>query len=406
METILEGEQHVAHQREYQGTVKNLEDDLLARTVFVANVRDVKDSDNLLKLKTFMEQKYGPVERCMKASFFGGNNGRRGNHYPPARVRFYDRRDAERIFRGMALVDFADAPVVVPCPSVGMYRYGGGPGAIRIRPALRYPGMTDDKLKGGCIRMELARFSLGHWVPTSRDSYLEFAATRDNDDEEEEEQEEDVASSFLAGIQHDEFVEEESILSDLSMEIDMQKRRVHIVARKQHGNSILDLFAGLALSAQDPGNDASAIQACSIISFRFKELRDHINLYIDKDGAYYLLFALKWPPCLYNVVTIRDREIRKRCVDFEGVSGSVFGRCLGFSAKLKCNGERYLLHHEALVRLKKSGVFSPDLDASGQARLIETVVPSNIDAEYTTLQKDLSTLHSRNQEIGKWVGVL
>jgi hypothetical protein len=153
MEAVLNDYEYKKEQSKYQEVVAKLEADILARTVFITNVLDLNQEQNVANLKLFLEQTYGLVEKCEK-SFYG----KRGNkRYPPARVRFKSKVSAERIFQGMLLS--AANTVTVACPSVG------AKGILRIQPSTRFSGMAEDDLKGDIIQIDVQKLSLGHWCP-------------------------------------------------------------------------------------------------------------------------------------------------------------------------------------------------------------------------------------------------
>mmetsp|Transcript_2786 Transcript_2786/g.5101 ORF Transcript_2786/g.5101 Transcript_2786/m.5101 type:complete len:87 (-) Transcript_2786:50-310(-) len=63
-----------AHKKEHTKHAKNIaerEKELLSHTIFVMNVKDLRNSCNLSLLKVLFQREYGPVEQCVLASHSG-----------------------------------------------------------------------------------------------------------------------------------------------------------------------------------------------------------------------------------------------------------------------------------------------------------------------------------------------
>jgi hypothetical protein len=345
MEEALNEMTHKQEQTKYQEVVKKLEADILGRTVFVTNVRDLNRAENLVKLNAFMEQMYGVVEKCERAAYGGRRNHNRP-HYPAARVRFAHKSSAERIFQGRSL-QTAKA-ISVSCRELGVKN-----GDIRVQPSQRYDGMTDDELKGDKIVFDVQELTMGHWCPPDFDTYVQFSS--------------DI-QSFEINKHLDEFVKELTIDADpdasFFMTLDLKKRNVEIATRRQvllpdlldtPESLIPFLIQGLKVSTN----------AQQIISFRFKELRSHMEAFIDND---YLLFGLKWPPKLYDSSCDNPGEVEHRTRDthFLNAKGEDFGRCRAFQVRLSQSSKEILAHHDGLAQLRQFGVLAKDVELCDQ----------------------------------------
>ncbi|KAL3908002.1 MAG: hypothetical protein SGARI_003263 [Bacillariaceae sp.] len=323
-EAIMAESEQRKEKSEYQAMVAKLEADLLCRTVFVTNVKDLNQPGNLDRLKQFLEQTFGPVEKCEKASY-GGKKRRGGPNYPPARVRMASKADAEKIFGGIPLAKAKATDV--SCPSDVC---GGRRGILRIQPSKRFDGMTDDQLKGDIARLEVERMSLGHWCPDDEDAFVQFS--RDDDASPE--------------IQADEFVEVMRVPSrnDMELSIDLARRCIEISSKSTKTNR--DAEESFILSIID-----LLLNETQVLSFRFKEMRSQMKTYRTNDGGVHLVFALKWPPKLYNESDAR----RVRRTSFLDVNGENFGDCRAFKVTLAKASVQMISHHKAMPKLCKSG---------------------------------------------------
>lgn len=93
---------------EHAKQVAKREEELLSRTIFVTNVKDLRNHRNLDLLKAFFAREYGPVERCTLERHSG--RGGRGGGFPRARLRFRNEGDAKAIFGGRKL-SLVESPV-------------------------------------------------------------------------------------------------------------------------------------------------------------------------------------------------------------------------------------------------------------------------------------------------------
>jgi hypothetical protein len=126
-----------AHKKEHTEHAKIIaerEKELLSRTIFVTNVKDLRNSHNLSLLKVFFQRAYGPVEHCVLASHSGKSG--RGQSFPKARLRFKHERDAKAIFGGTSL-SLVESPVTLYDSTVG-HR-----GNLRVFPSKPYQGMDE-----------------------------------------------------------------------------------------------------------------------------------------------------------------------------------------------------------------------------------------------------------------------
>ncbi|KAG7371402.1 RNA-dependent RNA polymerase [Nitzschia inconspicua] len=364
VEAALNEHQHKEEQSKYQEMIRTLEADILSRTVFVTNVLDLNQSQNLVKLKLFLEQTYGLVEKCERSYYRGTKVMFNRPYYPPARVRFGSKTVAERVFQGTPLASARS--VTVSCSEVGSN------GILRIQPSSRYNGITDDVLGGDEIQLDVLNVSMGHWCPNYHDTYMQVsdAYTPKKDIE-------DVFWEELC-IQH-------GCDTELCMTINLKRRNIEISTKATETDTLNDLFETVVLQC----TDLATIKQQSI-SFRFKELRSHMEVYRDRN---FLVFSLKWPPKLYHSTRILENQLRNREVTFLNATSVDFGRCRSFMVELTESNMKKLTYHNAVNKLCKFGVFARDFEVQSStitARSIANMVPqlhSRLEADMSLMQR-------------------
>jgi hypothetical protein len=150
---------HSAHAKQ----VAQREQELLSRTIFVSNVKNLRDRHNFALLEDFFRNQYGPVELCIPAIF----SGKKGA-FPKARVRFRNVHDAQRIFGGkkLSLVQRdRDRPVDVQHAI-------GHKGFLRIQPSKRYHNMDEPSVDENKVIITGDRLQIGHWCPAETEEYV------------------------------------------------------------------------------------------------------------------------------------------------------------------------------------------------------------------------------------------
>jgi hypothetical protein len=380
VEAALNDYAHKEEQSKYQEVLAKLEADILARTVFVTNVLDLNQTQNLVKLKTFMEEKYGPVVKCERTSSSRP-------HYPPARVRFASERAAQRVFQGAPLSNAK--PITVSCPEVG------AEGILRIQPSNRYNGIADDELNGDVIQVDVTKLSLGHWCPRHLDTFIQYSPSHNHDHTNSQDT--------------DEFVEELAIEPDdetrLCMSIDLKKRNVEIATIAPEAGflkSIVELLLNPSDRPRLPISDNDlATQNQQIISFRFKELWGHMEVC---SSGNFLVFSLKWPPKLYRTaLDVYGYPRRNRDTKFLNAIGADFGRCLAFQVHLSQGEMDKLSVHDAVSKLCQFGVLAKDFEASGQSLVIlhRTIVDTTLKFQWRLEHQMDCVQSSCHPEIGK-----
>ena len=309
---------HSAHAKE----VAQREQELLSRTIFVTNVKNLRDGHNLKLLEQFFENQYGPVELCMVASF--SRKKGRYNTFPPARVRFRHVNDAQCIFGGkkLSLVQHDhDPPVQIPNYAVG-YK-----GFLRVQPSERYPNM-DERSNENNVRITGENLRIGHWCPAEADEY--------------------VFAGYDARREDSMFLVEDVIQQQVEFTIDITSRMVQV---RLKGSPYM-------------------------ITFRFKDLQGAMGVFQIK-SSYAIVFRLKYPPRIYHLTHELDqygesKEIATRCIELCTVRTETFGSCYGFMIQVSyCHIRNFFENREKLRKMKKFGLLSQDIYVLGDAPNVE-----------------------------------
>lgn len=301
---------------EHAKQIAKREEELLSRTIFVTNVKDLRVSRNLELLKSFFAHQHGPVEQCILA-YQSRQGGRRGNRqYPRARVRFLHERDAKKVFGGTKL-SLVDSPVTVSCPTVG-HR-----GLLRIFPSRPYEGMDESSdenkvvIMGDCVHV-------GHHCPLENDIEDEFITI-------------DERSRLL-----NEFLTEDTIRREVQLSIDIDARLVQIRLHREENE---------------------------MISFRFKDIvQGTMDCYVESQGgSYALVFRLKYPPKLYKLRCETntegvEEEVATRGLEICGIRNQTFGRCFALLIQVsRRNLQALFTESKRLRKLKRFGLIDNNL---------------------------------------------
>jgi hypothetical protein len=317
-------EQNKRAQSEYLQRVAAVEKDILSRTVYFFQAKDLRRDDNLRALHSFLERNYGRVQECVRFN----DRKKRKQGFPGARVRFQFKGDAEKFFSGVELLKVSTPFEELPC-SVG-YR-----GNIRVKPCPPYADMAKDELEGSVIKFTGSALCLGHWFPSGEDIYSTW-----NDE--------------AVGEDGSEWLGELETGTACTISIDLNNRIVEL------GDSGKDLSGGsdfdslLAMMAGLTANRHFAI-------FHFKDLVNHIDVCVDPENPneYALLFSLKHSPKLEleDLFSEKSSE-RERSVSFGSVQSDVFGDCHSFKLSVsKTELDSIFLNERGLERLQAFGVF-------------------------------------------------
>jgi hypothetical protein len=332
----LKYQQDKSAQSEYLSTIAEVEKDILSRTVYVTQVKDLKQESNLTELKRFFEINYGRVEECVRAPFTG-KKGKRNHNFPHARVRFVLKEDAEKIFGGKELLlARTEGPVDITACSVAHGK------AIKVRPSDQYPNMAKESLSESHLEFNASTIALGHWFSASgEDSYRI------------------VSPGEEQGRATNVWLEEIKPSCFASVKIDLRKRAVEIELHTQ-GGELTRFMALLAYHTRD------------VIAFRFKDLLGPIEFIPAKRA---LFFRLKHPPKLYKVTTYLSQDWddeRHRDVELPGVETCYFGGCLGYKLKLDATAiSRLQANKEAMEKIRRFGIWEDGstLDSVSSVRL-------------------------------------
>jgi hypothetical protein len=173
----VDSDESKANHKKYLSEIASDVDELRSRTVFVSQVKDLKEEINSQNLKLFLESKYGPVEKLLVTNDGNRGSGRGikrrkyGQQFPRARVRFTSAVHAQKIFGGRSLLvlDPKTTSVDVQCDSAG-HR-----GFLKIQPSESHPSLyLDDISTSTTIEFTADNVSVGHWIPARKDSYVQL----------------------------------------------------------------------------------------------------------------------------------------------------------------------------------------------------------------------------------------
>jgi hypothetical protein len=309
-------EQNKRAQSDYLKRVAEIEKDILSRTVYFSNVKDLRRDENLRALRSFLERNYGRVQECVRFN----DRKKRKRDYLGARVRFQFKRDAERLFSGVELLKVSNSFLEFSC-SVGFR------GKIRVKPCPPYADMAKDELEGSVIKLTASALCLGHWFPSGEDIY----STWNNEAVKED------GNEWLGEL-------ETGIACTIS--IDLNNRIVEL----GDGSDLDYILAMMTGSSVDR----------YFATFRFKDLVKHIDVCVDPENPneYALLFSLKHSPKLELELPLDQSNERERSVCFGNVQSDVFGECHSFKLSVsKAELDRIFLNEKGLERLQAFGVF-------------------------------------------------
>ena len=311
-------ESHSAHAKE----VAQREQELLSRTIFVSNVKNLREGRNLVLLEQFFEKQYGPVELCMPASF----SGKKGkyNKFPQARVRFRHVHDAQRIFGGkkLSLVQRdQDPPIQIHNCAVGHK------GFLRIQPSERYPNMDKNSLNENKVSITGENLLIGHWSPAEADEY--------------------VYAGYEERGEDNLFLIEDVIQEQVEFSIDITSRTVQVRLK----------------------------DSLYMLSFRFKDLQGTMGVFRD-ESSYAIAFRLKYPPRIYHLAYEQDQdgvleEIATRCVETCKVRRETFGSCYGYMVKVSRYYVGKFFESEGKLRkMKQFGLLCRDIYVLDDAPIV------------------------------------
>jgi len=373
LDDAISSDRFRAEASNYIRSIVRIEEDILSRTVFVTDIMDLNRPGNLDELCRFFEQRYGPVKSCEKTSYNGRRNHRGKKRYPPARVQFLHKTDAEKLFGGMELLRVNKA-VKIDCP-VGR-RLPSGLHQIYVRPSQKYTGMAEDELKASVISFETLALSLGHYCPFEKEIY-DFPP----DDAEKE-------------GSPDEWLEEVRTDTKISFRVDL-RRRVIELASSGSDELVSSSFLGAMFDSLNLRN---------FCSFRFKALDGPIELCHDSESPneYSLIFSLKYPPKLETEVLNVGLDLmgpeRMRDVKFGNVQAGTFGRCLGFRLRVPEAAVDRLVLNESLNRLKAFGILRRGLLSLQNSK---EILSKDIGSGRERLDAEMQRIHSYSPKAGK-----
>ena len=342
-----------AHKKERTDHAKQIaerEEELLSRTIFVTNVKDLRISNNLSSLRAFFQHEYGPVEQCILASHSGKSG--RGQRFPKARLRFMDERNAKAIFGGTRL-SLVESPVTLYDCTVGHK------GRLRVFPSKPYQGMDASHDENKVILIGNGAL-VGHYYPLDSDEGM--LARQDSRDDSRNCQE---------------FLIEDEINHGVTLSIDIDSRMVQIRLRSED----------------------------YMLSFRFKDLQDTLSVFEFMQAACFaIVLRLKYPPKIYELLRKEDadgleQEIGTRCLEMGGVRNETFGSCYGYLIRVSSENLQPLFdNHHKLHSLKRFGLIDRNLYAYHDAPSISAVLIRGGKDQVDTLLKQ-----TQNRRVGMFV---
>jgi hypothetical protein len=391
LEEALSAEERRAAAKGFQEEYVKLEKDFLGRSVYITNVRNL-DQQVLNNLTAFLTRNYGPVDKSFLVRTMGSGKNTRNLRYPNARIRFYYKSDAEKIFGGKPLESVRDK-VWVAC-ECGMSQKGAiglSQKKISIMPSEKYPGMIEaERTNDPIFEFECSSLALGHWIPPELDFYKYWYEDTESNNYNE-------WRNYTV-----EWLEETVVNQTVKLQVNLSTRTASLL---------------MTCAEEDRSFLFSTGSKTYHASFKFKALMDPIDLCrdINKSRGYSLAFSLRYPPKLEvssrNLLleALGDDRYSASVIPslcFGPVPGKTFGRCLGFRVNIS-EGEatRLIDNGSMLKRLTDSGIVFDDLTSLYNTRAISTTMILYSSMEATLLQC-LKRTHNRNERIGKDVYVM
>jgi hypothetical protein len=363
--------------------------DYLRRTIYITDVEGLKSKSNLNKLRSFLVKRFGRIEECMICHeqlipLQPQYDSVRAQH-PPARVRFAEAQDAQKVFGGRELLGLNRLEHLEFSLGTIVSRRDGKEGRyITIRPSYRYDGMLREKLEQKILSFPTEGLSLGHWVSPERDLYHLWKKIKPFNN-----------PTHLSMRKPMEFLQEVHAEMKPLMRFDLYNRRIELeIQRHYNEDNVFDF--------QDVRD---------FLLIPFKSLMHYVELCRevcvgDDRPSYYLLFSLKYPPLIESEqpmfghgYALEDME-RERSLTFGRLHGEVLGQQLCYKVAISRDTVRYLMGHGSNLKdLKSFGVFDWSLWTPFQARTIKTVL---VDPKMKNkLQVALEQLHRIRPRLGK-----
>lgn len=353
-----------------------LERSVLRRTILVTDVKGMKEPSKRHQLERFLQKSFGKVEFCEVTSLVNEveTNRIHATMHPPVRVRFRDRKDAEKIFQKGSLLGLIAHRRFKH--HLGMFKDKRGNFCFRVEPSCRYPGMLDGELKRKVVTMRATKMSLGHHLSPDRDAYSSVYLDTNVDQASVwiEEFDTDVKPHFKIDIRH--------------LMIELKVPRNH----------------------DDEGN-FSFSDISDFVSFPFKSIVHRMELCrIQKTGEYAIAMSLKYPPRLEtqkNPISgagwMFYTDESQRALRFDTVPVEHFGKSSAILLYLSETdlAERFFGSH-ALLSVKNCGLIRDDLVSLSQA--IVTRVQTTSKQEKENVEQSLNLIHKSFPKIGMCPG--
>jgi hypothetical protein len=372
-------EENKRAQSDYLKRVAAIEKDILSRTAYFFQAKDLRKDENLRALQSFIEGNYGPAQECVRFS----DRKKKTHGFPGARVRFQFKRDAEKLFNGVELLRVSTPFEEFSCPV-------GHKGKIRVKPCPPYADMAKDELESSVIKFTASALCLGHWFPSGEDVYSTW-----NDE--------------AVGEDCNEWFGELDTGITCTVSIDLNNRIIELgnsgIVDSENsgivdsGDSGKELFGGFDIASFVAGM-AGLFTNRYFATFRFKEMVKHIDVCVDPDNPneYVLLFSLKHSPKLelerpLDLFSEKSSE-RVRSVSFGSVQSDMFGECHSFKLSVsKTELDRVFLNEKGLERLQDFGVFRKGIYSVSQSSSFKCMHIGTL--RKATLEDELNRIDDR-----------
>ena len=341
IEQLLNDEIKTTKQKAVIETLENEENEILNRTIFVTNIKDIRVGSNLKALQTFFERNFGPVEQCCITSFQSKRKpnhnlrNNRSNPPPPAKVTFRSVQSAIKVF-GMPLDEARNggSKSAMKLISAQGVAYNGKQNAGKLKVYLavkriKKMPITEEDVYGLSKTLEVSSISLGHWIP--EDSGLLFLK----------------GAPIEIGKYEDEyeFLEEYSGFQGSQMKLDLRQRLIQIRATVDlSGSFLFNLFN----------------EQFNTITFRLKDIDTYLDLaYDESSDTHCLVFGCKEPPKLYKVEVFNELGYcYEKSTRLTGLEDAPFDHCFGFKISFEQSQLKMLFnnHDKFHCRLQDFGI--------------------------------------------------
>ncbi len=341
MDETMAYDSHKENHKKYVNGIQTKESDYLNRTIFITNVKNLHYPVNIQLLKTFLEQKYGPVENCVV-------DKSKRHPYPGAKVTFVSQDDSYKIYRKSLLEVRKQKKRRKQIESTSC----GHKGFITVQPGLPDRAQIHTSSDESYITFNVLSISMGHF--NQKDGALIYPDDLSN------------GNTML------EYLEEYEGFRQNEVTLDLQNRSICL---SKETTAIMDPY--MQQFADILGHYHKQ-EDCAI--FRLKDLYGALDLYKVKNSeGLGLIFVTKYPPKLVRKITDQDmRERNERLTSIRGESNAPFDHCFAYKLNITDSVAKTLFSDKAFFQklrdfgmIYSNGIFSKNT--------ISTIHVENID---------------------------